>query len=72
VHYSGSLPQLPDRFPVVRRLDHELVVKVEDHASGNDLLRELINQRVEVTSFNEVLPSLNEIFIEQVEGVKAI
>ncbi|MBX7141502.1 MAG: ATP-binding cassette domain-containing protein [Chitinophagales bacterium] len=68
-HYAGTLPQLPDRFPVVKKLDHELVVKLETHTSGNELLRELINQRVEVTSFNEILPSLNEIFIEQVEGI---
>jgi ABC-2 type transport system ATP-binding protein len=68
-HYTGTLPQLPDRFPVVKKLDHELVVKLETHTSGNELLRELINQRVEVTSFNEILPSLNEIFIEQVEGI---
>jgi len=67
-HYSGVLPQLPDRFPVIRKLDHEMIVKIDANSSGNDLLRELINQRVEVTSFNEVLPSLNEIFIEQVEG----
>jgi len=69
-HYAGALPQLPDRFPVTRKLDHELVVKVDANSTGNDLLRELINQRVEVMAFNEVLPSLNEIFIEQVEAVK--
>lgn len=69
-HYSGTLPQLPDRFPVVKKLDHELVVKLETHTSGNELLRELINQQVEVTAFSEILPSLNEIFIEQVEGIK--
>lgn len=69
-HYAGSVPQLPDRFPVARELDHEMIVKVDATATGNDLLRELINQGVEVTSFNEVLPTLSEIFIEQVEGTK--
>ncbi|MFI5134653.1 MAG: ABC transporter ATP-binding protein, partial [Chitinophagales bacterium] len=71
IHYSGTLPQLPDRFPLLRKLDHELVVKIDTRSSGNDLLRELINQQVEVIAFSEILPSLNEIFIEQVEDQKA-
>ncbi len=71
IHYAGALPQLSDRFPVVRQLDHELVMKIDQHSSGNDLLRELVNQQVQVTAFSEILPSLNEIFIEQVEGKKS-
>ena len=61
---------LSDRFPVIRQLDHELVLKIDKQSTGNDLLRELINQQVQVTAFSEILPSLNEIFIEQVEGGK--
>lgn len=71
IHYTGSLPALSNRFPVVRQMDHELVMKLDQQSTGNDLLRELINQQVQVTSFNEILPSLNEIFIEQVEGQKS-
>ncbi|MCY7409676.1 MAG: DUF4162 domain-containing protein [Chitinophagales bacterium] len=32
------------------------------------MLRELVAQQVNITSFNEMLPTINEIFIEQVEG----
>lgn len=71
IHYTGSLPQLSNRFPIVRQLDHELVLKIDEQSTGNDLLRELINQQVQVTAFSEILPSLNEIFIEQVEGQKS-
>lgn len=71
IHYTGSLPQLSDRFPLVRQRDHELVMKIDNQSTGNDLLRELINREVQVTSFSEILPSLNEIFIEQVEGPKS-
>ena len=67
VHYSGLTPQLPDRFPVIRKMDHEMVIKLDQHSSGNELLRELINQQVEITSYSELLPSLSEIFIEQVQ-----
>ena len=70
IHYTGSLPQLSDRFPLIRQRDHELVMKIDNQSTGNDLLRELINREVQVTSFSEILPSLNEIFIEQVEGRK--
>ncbi len=71
VHYAGTLPLLPERFPLLRQHDHELVMKVDPQSTGNDLLRELINQQVQVTSFNEILPSLNEIFIQQVAHQKA-
>lgn len=54
---------------MIRETDHELVVKTDAHFSSNDLLRELVNQQVHVKSFNELLPSLNEIFITQVEGI---
>jgi ABC-2 type transport system ATP-binding protein len=71
INYTGSLPQLSDRFPLVRQHDHELVMKIDQQSTGNDLLRELINQQVQVIAFSEILPSLNEIFIEQVEGQKS-
>jgi ABC-2 type transport system ATP-binding protein len=68
IHYNGVEPTLPsDRFPVIRKMDHELVVKIEDRSSSTDLMRELVKEQVEVSSFTELLPSLNEIFIQQVE-----
>jgi ABC-2 type transport system ATP-binding protein len=69
IHYNGEMPELPaDYFPVVRQTDHELVVKIDERFSSTDLMRALVQRQVEVTSFNEILPSLNEIFITQVEG----
>lgn len=69
IHYEGNAPQLPQQqFPLIREKDHEMVVKIEDHFSSTDLMRELVNQQIQVKSFNELLPSLNEIFITQVEG----
>ena len=69
IHYEGKAPQLsPEHFPVIRETDHEMVVKTDSRFSANDLLRELVNQQVHVKSFSELLPSLNEIFITQVEG----
>ena len=42
-----------------------LKLKIDNTLSPNDLLRSLVD-RVEVLSFQEVLPSMNEIFIETV------
>jgi ABC-2 type transport system ATP-binding protein len=68
IHYNGVEPNLSaDRFQVLRKTDHELIVKIEDRFSSTDLMRELVNDNVEISSFTELLPSLNEIFIQQVE-----
>ncbi|GDX52661.1 ABC transporter ATP-binding protein [Bacteroidota bacterium] len=67
VKYEGVTPTMSDfRFKVQSTNDHEMIVKIADDAQPKDLLRTLINQDCNVISFNEILPSLNEIFIQQV------
>jgi ABC-2 type transport system ATP-binding protein len=51
---------------VVEKNQGELVVKFAQEHRGNELLKLFVEQGVEVTSFNEELPSINEIFIRQV------
>jgi ABC-2 type transport system ATP-binding protein len=46
---------------------HELLVKSEPGHSPNDLLRDLLNRGVTIRGFEEVKPSLNEIFIRTVK-----
>jgi ABC-2 type transport system ATP-binding protein len=53
---------------VVERKQGEVVVKFNEEHHGNELLRLFVENGVEVTSFNEELPSINEIFIRQVQG----
>lgn len=57
---------LLDNLNVVNRKQGELVVKFGQEHRGNELLKLFVEQGVEVTSFNEELPSINEIFIKQV------
>jgi ABC-2 type transport system ATP-binding protein len=57
---------LLDNLNVVERNPGEVVVKFGDEHQGNKLLKLFIENGVEVTSFNEELPSINEIFIRQV------
>jgi len=68
IGFNGKLDpnQKTDTFDVVSDSDDELIIKMKSGHNPNDLLRELLNSGVEITSYNEILPSLNEIFIRQV------
>lgn len=45
-----------------------LVLQRKENISNNDILQHFLNNGLPVDSFNEILPSLNDIFIRQVEG----
>jgi ABC-2 type transport system ATP-binding protein len=51
--------------------DHSLIVKITAGHRPNDVLQHFIAQDISITSFHEILPSLNDIFIQLVEGTPA-
>ena len=55
-------------FEVLKHQPNELLIKLQHDSTTNDVLKYFLNQDVDIRSFNEVLPSLNEIFIKLVEG----
>lgn len=55
-------------FEVIGEHQHGLVVKINQGFGPNDVLRHFIQQDVTIHAFNEMLPSLNDIFIKLVEG----
>jgi ABC-2 type transport system ATP-binding protein len=55
-------------FEIVGRDNGSQVVRIKEGKSPNDVLHHLISNGVAVHSFNEILPSLNDIFIKLVEG----
>jgi ABC-2 type transport system ATP-binding protein len=57
-----------DIFDVISRRNNGLVVKIRNGYQANDVLKYFIDQHAGILSFNEILPSLNEIFIKLVEG----
>ena len=65
-----ALPTNP-AFTIVSNESNKTFVKINDGFSSNDLLKQLITQNIQVVGFNEVLPSLNDIFIKLVEGTHA-
>jgi ABC-2 type transport system ATP-binding protein len=67
---ARTLPEhlLTPAFEVKKHTEDEVWVKLNEGVENNDVLRHFMAQGVQINSFNEVLPSLNEIFIKLVEG----
>ena len=55
-------------FNLVSKSDNELVIKRNEGFSTNDILQYFIHKGLRIHAFNEILPSLNEIFIRLVES----
>jgi ABC-2 type transport system ATP-binding protein len=55
-------------FDVVGKGEQNLVVKIKGGHTPNDILNHFLSQQQSITGFNELLPSLNDIFIKLVEG----
>lgn len=60
-----------DAFTTIKTEDHSLVVKINDGHTPNDILRYFLQSNAGIHSFNEILPSLNDIFIRLVEDTPA-
>ncbi|MBB1282901.1 ATP-binding cassette domain-containing protein [Flavisolibacter sp. BT320] len=58
-------------FTVIKKEAESVVIKIEEGYNSNTVLSTLLQQGTTITSFNEILPSLNDIFIELVEGTPA-
>jgi len=70
-----GLSRIPDvinnpMFSIVKRDNNKLTVKINE-GSSNHVLQHFIGEDITVEAFNEVLPSLNEVFIRLVEGTRA-
>jgi ABC-2 type transport system ATP-binding protein len=67
VDYSGDLPvDALAQLTLEEETPQYFTAKLSDTQDSNSLLRHLIDSNVRLTAFNEILPSLNEIFIKQV------
>ena len=50
---------------------NKILVKLSHAVASNEVLKYLIEQQIPIVSYNEVLPSLNDIFIQLVEDTHA-
>ena len=58
-------------FEVVGTKNYSHILRIKEGHKPNDVLQYLLNQGVTINSFNEILPSLSDIFIKLVEGTPA-
>lgn len=70
VGYKGELPTaFSGGLELVKSEDHKATFRIPNQDNANHLLQFLINAGCEIQSFQEILPSINEIFINQVKGI---
>src|SRR6266496_6201977 len=55
-------------FDVMGTKDNYYIVKIKEGHKPTDVLKYFLQQNASIQSFNEILPSLNDIFIKLVEG----
>ncbi len=60
-----------EMFEVVKHQPEQLLLKLNNQHTSNEVLQYLLQQGVSIQSFNEVLPSLNDIFLKLVEDNSA-
>ena len=57
-------------FDIVTSKDNFLTVKINEGHNPASVLRQLLDHQASIISFNEILPTLNDIFIRKVEDTK--
>jgi ABC-2 type transport system ATP-binding protein len=57
-------------FEIVSSKENFLTVKINEGFYPADVLRAFLDNKASIISFNEILPSLNDIFIKKVEDTK--
>ena len=75
-HFRIGFNELPantrgDAFEVVATEDNSLVVKINVGYTPSSVLENFLKQKSGIISFNEILPTLNEIFIKKVKDTEA-
>lgn len=70
IAYDGpSPPGLSERYSLLENDKGHITVQLQDGEDSNELLRLFVNSGIHVRHFEEILPSLNEIFIKQVQTI---
>jgi ABC-2 type transport system ATP-binding protein len=70
IHTANQLGDLDfgSKFEIIERSGNKLLFKINEGNNSNDLLSHLLNNNIHINAFNEVLPTLNEIFIKLIKG----
>jgi ABC-2 type transport system ATP-binding protein len=63
-----DIPDVPGSFRIEEASGRTLKIRLEDGHSANEVLNHVMGYGAEIAGFQEILPSLNEVFIELVSG----
>ena len=58
-------------FSTISNENNKILVKINEGYQSNDVLKYLLQENVNIVAYNELLPSLNDIFIKLVENTHA-
>ena len=65
IKYFGVLPEsVWTEFEIINSAENRIIIRGNKELSNNQLLSRSINLGINIESFNEILPSINEIFIK--------
>lgn len=69
IDFDGEIPaDALAQTNIIKQKNQSITVQLNEGDDSNALLRHLIQRDVHIHSFNEILPTLNEIFIKKVES----
>lgn len=71
--YTVSFGTLQEKIPsgafeIIQAKEQQHIVKIMEGYTTNDVLEHYLQQKAHITGFQEILPSLSDIFIKVVEG----
>ena len=74
--FSIQLTEIPAQtesraFETLEQKGNRLIVKINEGYKSRDVLAYFLAQEANIEGFHEILPSLNDIFIREVEGTKS-
>lgn len=68
IEFEGELaPSFASEFEIQDINQNTIQVRLQHHQTSNDLLKKLIDQGLSIVNFQEVLPSLHDIFVKRVK-----
>ena len=68
IEFEGELaPSFASEFETQDINQNTIQVRLQHHQTSNDLLKKLIDQGLSIVNFQEVLPSLHDIFVKRVK-----
>ena len=71
IGFEGIPPQInAQSFEVIGSSDNDLTVKIREGHTPSDVLQNFIREKAAIVSFNEILPTLNDIFIKKVRDTE--